>query len=70
MQCLLTALRRVAELRFIGFWTVHRRESSTGNLLAEGGNTVIVIEHNRDVIASADWIIDMGPESCGVEMPR
>jgi excinuclease ABC subunit A len=30
--------------------------------LADGGNTVLVIEHNLDVIKSADWIIDMGPE--------
>ena len=30
--------------------------------LADKGNTVIVIEHNLDVIKSADWIIDMGPE--------
>jgi excinuclease ABC subunit A len=30
--------------------------------LADGGNTVIVIEHNLDVVKSADWIIDMGPE--------
>ncbi|MFC7406748.1 excinuclease ABC subunit UvrA [Georgenia alba] len=30
--------------------------------LVEKGNTVIVIEHNLDVIKSADWIIDMGPE--------
>ena len=29
--------------------------------LAEGGNTVIVIEHNLDVIKTADYIIDMGP---------
>ncbi|MDA7424614.1 excinuclease ABC subunit UvrA [Thalassococcus lentus] len=30
--------------------------------LVEGGNTVIVIEHNLDVIKTADWIIDIGPE--------
>ncbi len=32
------------------------------NRLAEGGNTVIVIEHNLDVIKTADYLIDMGPE--------
>src|SRR5204863_9794659 len=30
--------------------------------LVEGGNTVIVIEHNLDVIKTADWIVDLGPE--------
>jgi excinuclease ABC subunit A len=30
--------------------------------LTEAGNTVVVIEHNLDVIAEADWIIDLGPE--------
>ena len=30
--------------------------------LVERGNTVIIIEHNLDVIRQADWIIDMGPE--------
>ncbi len=32
------------------------------NRLVDGGNTVVVIEHNLDVIRQADWIIDMGPE--------
>jgi excinuclease ABC subunit A len=31
--------------------------------LVDLGNTVVVIEHNLDVIKSADWIIDMGPEA-------
>ena len=30
--------------------------------LREGGNTVLVIEHNLDVIKTSDWIIDLGPE--------
>jgi excinuclease ABC subunit A len=30
--------------------------------LVEAGNTVVVIEHNLDVIKTADWIIDLGPE--------
>jgi excinuclease ABC subunit A len=32
------------------------------NSLVEKGNTVVVIEHNLDVIKTADWIIDLGPE--------
>ena len=31
-------------------------------LLVEGGNTVVVIEHNLDLIKTADYIIDLGPE--------
>ncbi|MDD5294392.1 MAG: hypothetical protein PHP21_00485, partial [Patescibacteria group bacterium] len=30
--------------------------------LADKGNTVLIIEHNLDVIKSVDWIIDLGPE--------
>ena len=30
--------------------------------LVEGGNTLLVIEHNLDVMKCADWIIDLGPE--------
>ncbi|HYN89826.1 MAG TPA: excinuclease ABC subunit UvrA [Ardenticatenaceae bacterium] len=48
--------------------TTGLHKSDIGKLLAimdrlvDAGNTVIVIEHNLDVIKNADWIIDMGPE--------
>jgi len=32
------------------------------NQIVDGGNTVIVIEHNMDMVRNADWVIDLGPE--------
>ena len=32
------------------------------NRLVDHGNTVVIIEHNLDVVKTADWVIDLGPE--------
>ena len=32
------------------------------NRLVDAGNTVIIVEHNSDVIRESDWVIDLGPE--------
>ena len=37
--------------------------------LRDEGNTIIVIEHNLDVIKTADWVVDMGPEGGGRRRP-
>ncbi len=39
-----------------------RRLLDVLNRLVEQGNTIVVIEHNLDVVKSADWIVDLGPE--------
>ena len=36
--------------------------------LRDHGNTIVVIEHNLDVIKTADWVVDLGPE-CGRVSP-
>ncbi len=40
-----------------------RKLLSVLNSLVEKGNTVVVIEHNLDVVKTADWVVDMGPEA-------
>ena len=32
------------------------------NRLVDAGNSMVIIEHNLDMVKSADWLIDMGPE--------
>ncbi|HET7874403.1 MAG TPA: hypothetical protein VFN71_02670, partial [Methylomirabilota bacterium] len=39
-----------------------RRLLEVLNQLVDQGNTVVIIEHNMDVVKTADWIIDLGPE--------
>src|SRR6188474_1495519 len=39
-----------------------RRLLQVLNQLVDQGNTVVIIEHNMDVIKTADWIVDLGPE--------
>jgi excinuclease ABC subunit A len=40
-----------------------RRLLGAFDALIERGHTVVVVEHNMDVIKSADWVIDLGPEA-------
>jgi excinuclease ABC subunit A len=40
-----------------------RKLLASFNALIEQGHSILVIEHNTDVISSADWVIDLGPEA-------
>ena len=44
------------------FEDIRKRLRTVLSRLVDQGNTVLVIEHNLDVIKTADWIIDLGPE--------
>jgi excinuclease ABC subunit A len=44
------------------FHDIHKLLASF-NALIEQGHSILVIEHNTDVIRSADWLIDLGPEA-------
>ena len=45
----------VCTLKIFGSYDVLHR-------LRDGGNTVVIIEHNLDVIKTTDWVVDLGPE--------
>jgi excinuclease UvrABC ATPase subunit len=61
-------LHRAGNLYVLDEPTTGLHMSDTSHMLAmldrlvDSGNTVIVIEHNLDVVRNADWIIDLGPE--------
>ena len=65
---LATELHKKGSVYLMDEPTISLHMADTGHLLevinrlVDTGNTVIVIEHNLDVIKNADWIIDMGPE--------
>jgi excinuclease UvrABC ATPase subunit len=65
---LASELHRTGNIYVLDEPTTGLHMSDTSHLLAmldrlvDAGNTVIVIEHNQDVIRNADWIIDLGPE--------
>ena len=42
-----------------------REAFTAASALVEKGNSVVVIEHNMDVLKNADWIIDLGPDGGG-----
>ena len=50
------------QVRYLAQQNLFTASPAGSDLFEIGGNTMLVIEHNLDVIKQADWIVDLGPE--------
>jgi excinuclease ABC subunit A len=52
-------------MRWVQWYSLTWPNATASYKLVEKGNTVLVIEHNLDVVKTADWIVDMAPDGGG-----